>query len=143
MRAYHEGMGKRGRPPGPGLLTPAEERVLDHIRQGQTNAEIAVRLGVSVNTVRYHVSNLLSKTGVGERRELARWRPPSNGPTTTTPRKRRPAWLWLGLAGAGGFGLIAVAAVAFAPTTDNAPAATLPAGYQVYTAQELEAMGMV
>jgi hypothetical protein len=51
--------------------------------------------------------------------------------------------LWLGLAGAGGFGLIAVAAVAFAPTTDNAPAATLPPGYQVYTAQELEAMGMV
>ncbi|MCA9825940.1 MAG: helix-turn-helix transcriptional regulator [Dehalococcoidia bacterium] len=52
-------MAQRGRPPHPGSLTPAEARVLEHVREGRQNAEIAVRLGISVNTVRYHVSVLL------------------------------------------------------------------------------------
>jgi DNA-binding CsgD family transcriptional regulator len=64
----------RGRPPHPDVLTPAEWRVLEHIRQRRTNAEIAVRLGVSVNTVRTHVSSMLAKLQVADRAELARWR---------------------------------------------------------------------
>jgi DNA-binding CsgD family transcriptional regulator len=66
----------RGRPPYP-LLTPAEERVLDHIRAGKTNAEIAVRLGVSPDAVKYHVSNMLGKLGLDSREQLAGWRAPS------------------------------------------------------------------
>jgi DNA-binding CsgD family transcriptional regulator/Tol biopolymer transport system component len=67
----------RGRPPYP-LLTPAEERVLDHIRAGKTNAEIAVRLGVSPDAVKYHVSNMLGKLGLDTREQLAGWRAPSS-----------------------------------------------------------------
>ena len=37
-------MARRGRPPHPGVLTPAEWRVLEELREGRTNAEIAVRL---------------------------------------------------------------------------------------------------
>ncbi len=66
---------KRGRPPHPGAVTPAEAKVLELVRQGLPNAEIAVRLGVSVNTVRYHVSNLLAKANATDRAQLKHWRP--------------------------------------------------------------------
>lgn len=86
---------KRGRPPYPDVLTPAEWRVVDGIREGRTNAEIADGLGVSVNTVRYHVSNILSKTGLDDRNSLAAWR--------GQPRRFRLAWplplSWLATAG--------------------------------------------
>jgi len=64
---------RRGRPPHPDVLTPAEWRVLDQLREGQPNAEIAVRLGISVNTVRTHVSNMLAKLEVPDRHALAAW----------------------------------------------------------------------
>jgi hypothetical protein len=50
--------------------------VLELVREGLPNAEIAIRLGISINTVRYHVSNLLAKSGASERAELREWRPP-------------------------------------------------------------------
>ncbi|NIR62070.1 MAG: helix-turn-helix transcriptional regulator, partial [Gammaproteobacteria bacterium] len=40
----------RGRPPHPDVLTPAEWRVLEHVRDGRSNAEIAERLGLSLHT---------------------------------------------------------------------------------------------
>ena len=64
-----------GRPRHPDVLTPAEWRVLDALREGGTNAEIAARIGVSTNTVRYHVSNMLAKLELRDRRALAAWRP--------------------------------------------------------------------
>lgn len=64
---------RRGRPPHPDVLTPAEWRVLEHVREGRPNAEIAVRLGVSVATVNTHVSSILAKTGASDRRALAEW----------------------------------------------------------------------
>jgi DNA-binding CsgD family transcriptional regulator/dipeptidyl aminopeptidase/acylaminoacyl peptidase len=67
---------QRGRPPYP-LLTPAEERVLKFIREGETNAEIAARLGVSPDAVKYHVSNMLGKLQLENREQLAAWREPS------------------------------------------------------------------
>lgn len=81
---------RRGRPPYPDPVTPAEARVLDLVREGKNNAEIAVRLGVSVNTVRFHVSNLLSKAGVASRDELDKWRPTAS---------RRWTFFWLPGAG--------------------------------------------
>jgi DNA-binding CsgD family transcriptional regulator len=84
-------MAQRGRPPHPGPLTPAEARVLEHVRAGLPNAEIAVRLGISVNTVRYHVSNLLAKAGASTREELARWRPKAE--------RKGLRWGWLSLLG--------------------------------------------
>lgn len=56
---------------GPELLTPREADVLDHLRQGRSNAEIALALHVSVETVRTHRRNIYRKLGVRTRRELA------------------------------------------------------------------------
>ncbi|MGI8925937.1 MAG: helix-turn-helix domain-containing protein, partial [Tepidiformaceae bacterium] len=57
-----------GRPRHPETLTSAEQRVLALVREGLGNAQIALRLGVSVNTVRYHVSSMLAKLDVPNRR---------------------------------------------------------------------------
>ena len=58
-------------PMGPELLTPREADVLDHLRQGRSNAEIALALHVSIETVRTHRRNIYRKLGVRTRRELA------------------------------------------------------------------------
>lgn len=63
----------RGRAPHPDVLTPAEWRVLQHVREGRHNAEIATRLGVSVHTVKSHVSSMLAKLELHDRGELAAW----------------------------------------------------------------------
>ena len=65
----------RGRPPHPDVLTPAEQRVLDELRRGGTNAEIAVRLGLSPDTVKSHVASMLGKLDLDDRHALAAWRP--------------------------------------------------------------------
>ena len=65
----------RGRPPHPDLLTPAEQRVLGELRKGGTNVEIAVRLGLSPETVKTHIARMLAKLGLDDRHSLAAWRP--------------------------------------------------------------------
>lgn len=67
--------GRRGRPAYPDVLTPAEWRVLEHLREGRTNAEIAVRLGISPDGVKFHVSNMLAKLELPDRRALGKWQP--------------------------------------------------------------------
>ncbi|HYH42958.1 MAG TPA: LuxR C-terminal-related transcriptional regulator [Burkholderiales bacterium] len=52
------------------LLTTCEERVLDHVLRGETNREIAERLGCSVKNIEYHVSNILRKAGQPSRTKL-------------------------------------------------------------------------
>ena len=64
-----------GRPRHPDVLTPAEWRVLEALRDGGTNAEIGARLGLSLDTVKYHISNMLAKLELRDRRALAAWRP--------------------------------------------------------------------
>ncbi len=68
-----------GRPRHPDILTPAEWGVLRELRRGGTNAEIAVRLGVSPDAVKYHISNMLGKLDLNDRHELAAWRPEGKG----------------------------------------------------------------
>jgi DNA-binding CsgD family transcriptional regulator len=51
----------------------AERRVLDELAAGRTNAEIAVRLGPSPETVKSHISRILGETGCADRSALARW----------------------------------------------------------------------
>lgn len=68
-------------PPGPDLLTPREAEVLELLQNGRTNAEIAGRLSIGVETVRTHASNIYRKLGVSSRRELGRLSQPEAAPT--------------------------------------------------------------
>lgn len=52
-------------------LSVRERDVLRLLVEGRPNGEIARMLGISVNTVKFHVSNLLRKTGSRNRAELA------------------------------------------------------------------------
>ena len=63
----------RGRPPHPDVLTPGEWRVVEAVRHGLGNREIAARQGVSLEAVKYHVANALHKLGFASRAELRRW----------------------------------------------------------------------
>lgn len=54
-------------------LTPTELKVVQHVARGLANREIAEELNVSQRTVESHVSNMLGKTGLHNRTELARW----------------------------------------------------------------------
>ncbi len=64
---------ERGRPPHPDQLTPAEWRVVEAVRHGLTNRAIAERQGVSIDAVKFHVSNALGKLGLARRSELRQW----------------------------------------------------------------------
>jgi DNA-binding CsgD family transcriptional regulator len=63
----------RGRPPHADVLTPAEWRTVFAVQHGMTNTEIARRRGISVNAVKFHVTNALSKLALPDRRALRRW----------------------------------------------------------------------
>lgn len=54
----------------PGGLSRREQEVLAPLLQNLTNKEIAVRLNISERTVKFHVSNLLSKFSVQRRADL-------------------------------------------------------------------------
>lgn len=64
---------KRGRPPHDDILTPAEWRVVEFVRHGLTNRDIAERLGVSPDAVKFHVANVLAKLGFDSRADLRAW----------------------------------------------------------------------
>ncbi len=66
-------MNRRGRPPYPDVLTPRQWQVLALLREGLSNEQIALRLGISVDGVKFHVSEILGKLGVGSRNEAAHW----------------------------------------------------------------------
>ncbi|WP_086826389.1 helix-turn-helix transcriptional regulator [Streptomyces sp. NRRL B-24572] len=51
-------------------LTETEEKVLDLLRGGPSNAEIAAHLGITPRTVKFHVSNLRVKHGGLSRLQL-------------------------------------------------------------------------
>jgi DNA-binding CsgD family transcriptional regulator len=81
----------------------AQRRVLDELVAGGTNAQIASRLGISEDGVKWHLSELREEIGLSDRRELAEW--------WTAERQRPGTNLLLPLAGV--WRLIARNAVAF------------------------------
>ncbi|MCO8125244.1 response regulator transcription factor [Stieleria sp. TO1_6] len=52
-------------------VTPREAQVLRHVAFGLSNREIAASLGISVETVKEHVQNILRKTGASDRTDVA------------------------------------------------------------------------
>jgi DNA-binding NarL/FixJ family response regulator len=57
---------------GSELLTPREAEVLELLHDGETNAQIAHRLSIGIETVRTHARNIYRKLGIASRRELPR-----------------------------------------------------------------------
>ncbi len=58
---------------GPGGLTKRELEVLAAVAAGESNAEIAASLGISVNTVERHVSNVYRKIDARGRADATAW----------------------------------------------------------------------
>ena len=74
------------------LLTQREGDVLQLLRQGRSNAQIAVDLRVGIETVRTHARNIYRKLGVSSRRALVALPAPSAAPlraATVRPTHRR------------------------------------------------------
>jgi DNA-binding NarL/FixJ family response regulator len=60
-------------------LTPRESEIARYVLLGESNKQIARRLGISNYTVRDHVSNLLKKSGVTSRTRLGLVLPAPHG----------------------------------------------------------------
>lgn len=62
-----------GRPRHDDVLTPTEWKVAEQVRHGMTNRRIAERMCVSIDAVKFHVGNALSKLGFSSREQLRLW----------------------------------------------------------------------
>lgn len=56
----------------PACLSPRQREILHSVICNRANKEIADRLNITVRTVKFHISTLLSKFGVDNRTDLAR-----------------------------------------------------------------------
>jgi DNA-binding CsgD family transcriptional regulator len=56
----------------PSCLSPRQQEILHSVIRNQANKEIATKLNITVRTVKFHISSLLSRFGVENRAELAR-----------------------------------------------------------------------
>jgi DNA-binding NarL/FixJ family response regulator len=57
--------------PTEGALTPRERELITLVMEGLDNKYLAERMGISVETVKRHLSNIFSKLGVDTRLQLA------------------------------------------------------------------------
>lgn len=129
----------------PDGLTPPERRVLDYLREGTLDAEIAVRLGLPIGDVKDRIQRMLQKTGRRTRAELAVWVPDAPRepdplseavigeyviglyPESVAPQDRRRRW---GVALATVAAMLAIAAAAwFTWARESPPPQSPPALY--------------
>ena len=59
-------------PPGPGKLSSRERELVTLVARGQTDAQIAEQLFISVSTVRTHLDRIRDKSGCRRRADLTR-----------------------------------------------------------------------
>jgi two-component system nitrate/nitrite response regulator NarL len=72
VRHLRERSAAAQRPPSPAdRLTARERQVVAGVASGESNREIARRLGLAEDTVKHHVTNIFDKLGVSNRAELA------------------------------------------------------------------------
>lgn len=90
---------RRGRPPHPDILTPAEWRVAEAVRHGLSNPQIARRSGISTDAVKFHVANLLAKLALPNRAALRRWDGVMRGSALQQRRERMTETQALGAIG--------------------------------------------
>jgi len=62
-----------GSDPTLGKLTPREKDILVELEAGKSNQEIADKLVISLNTVKYHVHSILEKLNLQNRREAEKF----------------------------------------------------------------------
>jgi DNA-binding NarL/FixJ family response regulator len=58
--------------PGPGRLSSRERELVTLVARGQTDAQIAEQLFISVSTVRTHLDRIRDKSGCRRRADLTR-----------------------------------------------------------------------
>jgi DNA-binding CsgD family transcriptional regulator/predicted enzyme related to lactoylglutathione lyase len=63
----------RGRPPHNDRLTPSEWRIVNAVRHGLKNQEIATLEKISLDGVKYHVANAIAKLGLENKKALKHW----------------------------------------------------------------------
>ena len=70
-------MRRRGRPRHPDILTPRQWEVLDYLREGLSDQQIADAMGLSLSRRRQvpRIRDQLAKLGVASREEAAIWMP--------------------------------------------------------------------
>ncbi len=94
------------RPPNPDL-TRQQRRVLQLMASGQTNAQIAEALGITLDGAKYHVREVFDKLGVSSREEaVTAWRA-----GTPSLWQRLRGWLWPVGAVAAGVGGAVIAGI--------------------------------
>jgi DNA-binding CsgD family transcriptional regulator/predicted enzyme related to lactoylglutathione lyase len=86
----------RGRPRHDDVLTPAEWRVVHAVQHGMTDREIAGRRGISRDAVKYHVTNVIAKLGLPNRKALRQWFLPPKGSAISRVGKEMTSPIKLG-----------------------------------------------
>lgn len=120
--------------PQPQDLTPREWQVLELLRRGFADYQIAQVLGIAEGEARAHASNVLAKLQIPPE-QLATWRPDIPPPDTTrtiAPQARRPIPSALKFIAGGAAILVAAAviAIALALILDSNDKATAPVDEQ-------------
>jgi predicted ATPase/DNA-binding CsgD family transcriptional regulator len=72
MMMTAENAAESATPPSPGQLSSRERELVTLVAQGQTDAQIAERLFISVSTVRTHLDRIRDKSGCRRRADLTR-----------------------------------------------------------------------
>ena len=86
----------RGRPRHDDVLTPAEWRVVHAVQHGMTDRQIAERRGISRDAVKYHVTNVIAKLGLPDRKALRQWCLPPKGSALSRVKRTMTSAIKLG-----------------------------------------------